>query len=467
MKKRQKININPKKQKIQIKGSKVKGFSRFSTLFKENKLLSIGFAVLLVLFLILLISIPFQTDNKNLELQPAELEVGTNEVATPVDETLVLSEMLTRLKQQENYMQNMLVLDSNTQIENLLLQENLPNHVFKELVYLAKQKQIEKLLKNKSWYTIESSNEDQDLRKMFIYELSPSQYYWINALPEPEITLHTKAEHIKIKSIAGLIKTSVWNAILDNGGDYRAIEKMENALKWVVDFYHVQPNDRFKLIYEEKWVDGRIVDIGQLLAVSFQTNNKWHHAFYFEGKHIQGYFDKEGKSMKRKFLKSPVKYNRINSPYDPNRIHPVLGGVRPHYGTDFYAQKGDPIFAAASGVIIEARHKKNNGNYIKIKHDPIYQTQYLHMMEGGFAPGIKKGVSVKQGQVIGYAGDTGLASGVHVCYRFWKNGKQVDPLKEEVVIAETAFLMNRNAFIEKVDSLQRLLDETPFFDISF
>jgi murein DD-endopeptidase MepM/ murein hydrolase activator NlpD len=134
--------------------------------------------------------------------------------------------------------------------------------------------------------------------------------------------------------------------------------------------------------------------------------------------------------MKRAFLKAPVKFSRISSRYSNRRFHPVLKRYKGHYGTDYAAPHGTPIVAVANGVVTATSYTKNNGNYVKLRHDDVYETQYLHMQR--FARGIRPGVHVSQGDVIGYVGATGLATGPHVCFRFWKNGRQVDHLRENL-----------------------------------
>ena len=247
---------------------------------------------------------------------------------------------------------------------------------------------------------------------MIIYQSSPYLDVIFNLYPSLDISIHTKKVSSKIRESAGVIKTNLWEAVLDNDMHYSLIEHMEQALKWAVDFYHIQPGDRFKVVYEEKLADGRFVEIEDLHAIYFQTQTKEYYAFLAKSNKEPGFFDEYGRTMKRSFLKSPVKYGRISSHYNPTRIHPVLGTKRPHLGTDYAAPLGAPIFAVADGTVTAAAFTKNNGNYIKIKHDATYQTQYLHL--SSFAKDIRSGRRIQQGQVIGYVGQTGLATGPHV-----------------------------------------------------
>lgn len=262
----------------------------------------------------------------------------------------------------------------------------------------------------------------------FIYE--PSVYNYIvfdlNKLEAKKVEHKIEYEtHIK----GGMIESSLWAAITGNGMSYEVASKMEDALQWSIDFHHLQKGDEFKLVYDQEFIKGTAAGVGMIKAASYQTNGQEYHAIYFdhENNEIAGYYDLEGRPMNSGFLKSPVKYSRISSYYNLNRFHPILKRRRPHYGTDYAAPYGTPILAVGNGVIVKAGYTKGNGNYVKIKHDDTYSTQYLHMQK--FAATTRVGAQVKQGQVIGYVGSTGLATGPHVCFRFWKNGKQVNHLR--------------------------------------
>ena len=225
-------------------------------------------------------------------------------------------------------------------------------------------------------------------------------------------------------------RVSLWNAMTDAGIPYDLIDKMEDVFAWSLDFYHLQKGDRFKLIYEKQYVGDEYIGTGKILAALFENSGNKHNAVQFDTEDYNGYFDLEARPMKKAFLKAPVKYSRISSRYNPRRFHPVLKRHKSHLGTDYAAPKGTPIYAIANGVVTKASFNRGNGNYVKIKHSDQIQTQYLHMRN--FRKGIASGVQVQQGEVIGYVGQTGLATGPHVCFRFWKNGKQVDHLKENL-----------------------------------
>jgi murein DD-endopeptidase MepM/ murein hydrolase activator NlpD len=274
-------------------------------------------------------------------------------------------------------------------------------------------------------YTILTKDTAQTA-EYFIYEPSVFEYVVFHLTGDLKVERIKREVTTQIKSAGGLLKTSLWHAMTDNGMSYELTDKMEDALQWSIDFHHLQKNDEFKLVYEEKYIDGAVVGVGMVKAAYYKTGINEYYSLFYEGKKEDGYYDLEGRPMKSTFLKSPVKYSRISSHYNLNRFHPILKRRRPHFGTDYAAPRGTPILAVGNGVVSKASYTKGNGNFVKIRHDKVHETQYLHMQK--FAEGISPGAQVKQGQVIGYIGSTGLATGPHVCFRFWKNGKQVNHL---------------------------------------
>ncbi len=262
----------------------------------------------------------------------------------------------------------------------------------------------------------------------FIYE--PNVYHYIvfdlNTLETKKVE---RPIEYKTQIKGGQIATTLWEAITENGMSFDVAAKMEDALQWSISFQHLQVGDEFKLIFDEEYIDGEAVGVGKVKMAYYKTNDQEYYSVYYDhkNKNIVGYYDLEGRPKKGGFLKAPVKFSRISSYYNLNRFHPILKRRRPHYGTDYAAPYGTPIMAVGNGVIIKAGYTKGNGNYVKIKHDDTYQTQYLHMQK--FASTTKVGAQVKQGQTIGYVGSTGLATGPHVCFRFWKNGRQVNHLR--------------------------------------
>ncbi|HHL52323.1 MAG TPA: peptidase M23 [Flammeovirgaceae bacterium] len=261
---------------------------------------------------------------------------------------------------------------------------------------------------------------------------------------------------VRQQRASGVINQSLAVSMAEQGLGPQLTNDLADIFSWEIDFFRLYPGDKYKLIYEEKFVNGRSVGYGAIKAAVFEHGGKPYYAFaYDQGEGVE-YFDPEGKSLRKTFLKYPVKFTRISSRYSGRRFHPVQKRYKAHRGTDFAAPQGTPIRAVGDGVVLEARYNKYNGNYVKIKHNSVYSTQYLHMVK--IASGIRPGVKVKQGQTIGYVGHTGLARGNHVCYRFWKYGQQVDALKVDLPSAAPVKEENLPAFRALADSLRQALD---------
>ena len=272
----------------------------------------------------------------------------------------------------------------------------------------------------------------------FIYPKNIVDFVVFDFKDSVSVEKRSKPSEVNEKMLSGeIIKNSnltfaIDQQIKDINMTGEMAESMAGVFAWAIDFFRLYPGDEFKVIYNEKSVEGTPYAIGEISSVWFKHQGREFYAFKYaldtEGKKV-GFFNEEGKEMRRPFLLAPVKYSRISSGYSGRRFHPVQKRWKAHLGTDYAAPKGTPIVSTANGTVIAASYTSGNGNYVKIKHNETYSTQYLHMT--GFAKGIRKGVYVKQGQTIGYVGSTGLATGPHVCYRFWKNGKQINHRAEK------------------------------------
>ena len=317
----------------------------------------------------------------------------------------------------------------NEVLGSVLQRHNVPYTQIDKLVNVATGVfDVRKMRVGKS-YTILTSEEGK-AADYLIYEPSPFFYVIYDLRGETSVKIVERPIELKAKENAGVVTVSLWNAIVDNGMSYDIAAKMEAALAWQVDFHHIVKGDCFKLIYDEQYIDGELVGVGNIKAAYFKNKGKEFNAYYYEDENHTGYFDDEGRPMKKAFLQSPVQYARISSAYNLKRFHPVLRRVKAHLGTDYAAPYGTPIQTVAAGTVVAVGRTSGNGNYVKVRHDKTYETQYLHMQK--FAAGMKQGVRVNQGDVIGYVGSTGLATGPHVCFRFWKNGQQVDHRKENL-----------------------------------
>jgi len=257
------------------------------------------------------------------------------------------------------------------------------------------------------------------------------------------------------KEVGGIITSSLYNSLVDLEVNPALAVELSEVFAWQIDFYRIRKGDAFKVIFEERSVDGEPIGLGRILAARFRHMEHDYDAFLFSENKKTGYFDDEGNNVRKAFLMAPVKFGRISSRYSNRRFHPVQKRFKAHLGTDYAAATGTPIRATGDGVVVEARYRKYNGNYVKIRHNGTYSTGYLHMSK--IAKGIRPGASVQQGQLIGYVGSTGLATGPHVCYRFWKNGRQVNHLREKfpsgdpvAATSRTAFFTLRDAYLDRL-----------------
>ena len=235
------------------------------------------------------------------------------------------------------------------------------------------------------------------------------------------------------RSASGIITSSLSETMEANQLSPYLTDQLASIYAWTVNFFHIQPGDRFKVIYTEKYINDTIpAGLHEIKAAYFEHRGEALYSFNFvtdplTNKH--DYYDEKADNLRRAFLKAPVKFSRISSRYNLNRRIKYYGyKVRPHKGTDFAAPLGTPILATADGTVSKSEYRGGNGNYVKIKHNGTYDTQYLHMKKRN----VRVGEYVRQGDVIGWIGMTGNTGGPHVCYRFWKNGKQVDPFKQDL-----------------------------------
>lgn len=309
-------------------------------------------------------------------------------------------------------------------------------------------------------YTLLFSKDSSNVPLVFIYEENKIEYLVVEFCDDILAYKARKSVKIVEKEASGLIENSLSETMEAQGLPIQLIYDMSDDIyAWTIDFFRLQNGDNFKVIYKQRFVEDSIyAGIETIEAAYFQHKGEAIYAFNYltpDSKNSTDYFDDKGKSLQKAFLKSPIKFSRISSRYNLNRRIKLYGNrVRAHKGTDFAAAIGTPILATANGTVVESARRGGNGNYVKIRHNATYSTQYLHMSKRL----VKVGDFVKQGDVIGKVGMTGNTSGPHVCYRFWKNGRQVDPFRQKLPDAKALSEKYKPDYLEYIAPLKQQLD---------
>ena len=313
-------------------------------------------------------------------------------------------------------------------------------------------------------YMILASKDTLEKAEVFIYKNSKASATIVD-FKDSTIIAYKYRKPIKIieKEVSGKIYSTLSEAMDSLHLNPNLTNDVADIYAWTLDFLKLQRGDRFKLIYEEKFIDDSVfVGYGKVKAALFDHNNRDFYAYRFVPdsiKKIPEYYDEKGNMLRSQFLRSPIKFQyRVSSRYNLRRKIALYGRVKPHKGTDFAAKVGTPIMATANGKVTESRRKGGNGNYVKIRHNNTYSTQYLHMSRRK----VKRGQYVKQGDVIGWVGMTGNTSGPHVCYRFWKNGRQVDPFKQKLPSAKPLKKSLKPIYLSFIKPLKNQLDNIAF-----
>jgi murein DD-endopeptidase MepM/ murein hydrolase activator NlpD len=307
-------------------------------------------------------------------------------------------------------------------------------------------------------YTLLCSKDSLQTPELLIYQPKAIDYVTVKL----QDSLWAKKEQKEVRLIQreawGVINSSLYETLNEQGLSPLVAYDMSDIYAWTIDFFRLEKGDRFKVFYTEKYVnDSVFVGHNRVHAAYFEHRGKPIYAIEFESDSIRGineFFDEKGKNLRRAFLRAPVNFSRISSRYNTKRRISYYGRVKPHYGTDFAAPVGTPIRTTAAGKVIKSGYAKGNGNYVTIRHNGTYSTQYLHMKKRG----VRVGQYVSQGDYIGTVGMTGYTSGPHVCYRFWKNGKQVDPFKTKLPDAKPIASDLKEAYLQHMIPWKEKLD---------
>ena len=307
-------------------------------------------------------------------------------------------------------------------------------------------------------YTILSSKDSLNKPLVFVYQPNPIDYIVVSL--GDSIWAEKKQKEVKLVEFeaAGTIKSSLSETMQDLKLSPLLSNELSEIYAWNIDFFRLEKGDNFKILYTSRYIDDSIyIGLNRIHNAYFEHRGKPFYAIEFQTDSIKGmyeYFDEEGKNLRRAFLLSPVQFSRISSRYNLRRKIAYYGKVKPHYGTDFAAPIGTPIRSTAAGRVVKSGYTRANGNYVLISHNATYSTQYLHMRKRG----LKVGTYVEQGDKIGEIGMTGYTSGPHVCYRFWKNGRQVDPLKQKLPEAKPISDILRKKFLTYMTPIKLKLD---------
>lgn len=275
----------------------------------------------------------------------------------------------------------------------------------------------------------------------FVYHDSPTTSIIFDFRDSLQITEFHKPVETVTKEITGVISSSLWNTMSEVDANPQVAVQLSEIYAWVIDFFGLQKGDHFKIIYEEQYVDTVSVGVGKVYGAMFHHAGKDFYAIPFEQNNKVDYFDLNGNSLRKAFLKAPLKFSRISSRFSNSRLHPVLKIRRPHHGIDYAAPKGTPVYAIGDGKVVKRGYFGGGGNMLTLKHNGMYSTSYLHLSR--FGKGVENGSYVRQGQIIGYVGSTGISTGAHLDFRFYKDGKPVDPLKIEAPSIEPVMQENR------------------------
>ena len=288
---------------------------------------------------------------------------------------------------------------------------------------------------------------DRDRMHCVIFDCTEPYDLWVYEKP---VVRHEKYADVTISS-------SLWNDMIAADVSPLLIISLSDIYAWTVDFFGLQKGDRFRVLYQETECDGEVIAVDTVRYAVFSHSGQDFPAIMFDqqdGGNL--WWNEKGESMRKAFLKAPLNYSRVSSGFSYARKHPVTRKVQPHTGIDYAAPKGTPVMTIGDGVITSMKYEGAGGNTIRIRHNSVYSTAYLHL--SGYAKGLKVGQRVRQGQVIGYVGSTGRSTGPHLDFRVWKNGSPINPLKMDSPPAEPLKKENMEAFTQTWQSYQHQID---------
>jgi murein DD-endopeptidase MepM/ murein hydrolase activator NlpD len=365
----------------------------------------------------------------------------------------------------QGYSQTLYSIDSGIVQPNQSLGQILPDYGvnYSTIVALSDSFKdvfdVKKIYPNDKYYIIKS-NDSIKIPIDFLYKKSAREMVVMHLKDSIFMSVVEKPITIKIKEAGGVIKSSLWNSFMSQDLTPALVNKVANLYAWTIDFFGIQENDFYKIVYEAQYVDEEFIGVGKIKAILFNHMGKEFYAFDYDSPIEEGfhYYNEKGESMKKALLSAPLDYVRISSKFSNSRLHPITKKYRPHHGVDYAAPTGTPVVSTGDGKVFFIGKAGGAGNMIKIKHtfgDVI--TKYLHLSK--YAPGIKNGSFVKQGQKIAEVGNTGMSTGPHLDYRIYINGKAVDPLKMSVPSKDPIPDSLRSNYAKDIATIKNSLDQ--------
>lgn len=407
---------------------------------------------LFILLIVVLIAIPFlfkaknrSTVNQNMTIRDS-LSVNPDiklAYGLPAD-----SFVITKGKIQKNAF-----------LGDILENSKLPAQIITKIEKAAKGIFDFRKIKAGNIFAILKPKKDENAPSYLVYEHSPTEYYIVEITDSVTVQKREKETITYHKNVSGTISSSLWNAMEEQKINPQVATELSEIFAWSIDFFGLQKDDAFKIMYDEEFVDSMSVGIGDIHGAWFRHAGKEFTAIPFEQDGKIEFFDAQGNSLRKAFLKAPLRFSRISSRFTGSRFHPVLQRYTTHYGVDYAAPSGTPVHAIGDGVVISAGWSGGGGNMVKIRHNSVYSTAYLHLK--AYGSGIRTGTYVRQGDVIGYVGSTGLSTGPHLDFRVWKNNAPVNPLTLESPSVEPvkkeqmdAFLALSNEIVTGLNNIQ-------------
>jgi murein DD-endopeptidase MepM/ murein hydrolase activator NlpD len=288
--------------------------------------------------------------------------------------------------------------------------------------------------------------------RFFVYEEDPKSYIVFDLRGDLAVSRGQNPAEWRTQTVKGQVESSLWVAMQRCEASPQLAIVLSHIFGWTIDFFGLQKQDEFRVIYEQEFVDGKALDNFHILAASFRASDSTYYAIPFVQDGEELYYNERGNSLEGAFLKAPLDFYRISSRFTNSRYHPVLKRYRAHHGVDYAAPAGTPVYAIGSGKVVAKAYQANGGgNYVKIKHNGTYTTTYMHLSR--FAKGLKVGSTVKQKEIIGYVGSTGLSTGPHLDFRVYENGRPINPLTIKSQPKKPISEANRAAFSQVCDSL--------------